>query len=154
MLLAKCSHIDNFDLFQIKLATVIAATHCLPPSCLKISGLLSEVRFGEVIVSQIPSKWRLLGISLHISTEKLDGFAKKHCANLNQCFYEVFRSWKVANSPSAPFTSSNLMQALQRNFVGEDALAAQQIRTFSIPEGKQLHLLFLFTFSIRNPVAK
>ena len=109
--------------------------HCLPTSCPKISGLLTEGTFCNEIASEIPTKWRLLGISLHISTEMLDGFEKKHGSNLIQCFLEVFKSWREANSLSAPFTSSALVQALQRNFVGEDTLAAQLRKIYSIPEG-------------------
>ena len=95
---------------------------------------LTEANFSEEVAAFIPSQWRVVGISLHISTEVLDSFERKHDSDL-RCFGEVFRAWKANNSPLAPFTWSGVVQALHRNFVGESRLAGQLMQAHFIPEG-------------------
>ena len=64
---------------------------------------LTEAIFCKELGACIPSWWRVLGISLHISTEVLDSFEKKHDSNV-RCFAKVFKVWKANNLPHVPFT--------------------------------------------------
>ena len=109
---------------------------------------LTEGSFCEEVGTRIPTKWRVLGISLNIPTEKLDGFEKKHKSNSNRCFGAVFKAWKESSSPSVPFSWLGVVQALQTNFVGESTLAAELMKAHSIQEGNLICIILVAFFSL------
>ena len=83
----------------------------------ELSDLMNE------IATEIPTKWRDVGIQLGLDQVVLDGIALISLGDINHCYSNVFTRWKNRNSAAHPYTWSTIVQALQTQAVGESRLA-------------------------------
>ena len=84
------------------------------------------------VASEIPCKWRAVGLQLGVSQGVLDGIAASRPEDINNRFSDVFTKWKNQNLPAHPYTWSTVVQVLQNPAVGENRLADNIIKKFTI----------------------
>ena len=75
----------------------------------------------DLVAAEISSKWRLMGIQLHLKDSELD------CIEVTsddpmRCFSSVFTLWKRKET-RLPLSWSTVLQALEAPSVGEHRLA-------------------------------
>ena len=84
---------------------------------------VSLFQFMEAVASKIPAKWRIVGVSLGISTSILDGIEKHRRGNCLECFSDVFTCWQQQSTPQSPANWTALVNVLRSNSVGEEELS-------------------------------
>ena len=77
----------------------------------------------NLVAAHIPSKWRLVGIQLHLKDSELDGIEVTSDDPL-RCFSSVFTLWKRKET-RLPLSWWTVLQALETASVGEQRLARQ-----------------------------
>ena len=75
------------------------------------------------VATEIPSKWRDMGLQLGVNQDVLEGIASISQGDFNRCYSNVFTQWKNQNSTTYPYTWSTIVQALESRAVGEKRLA-------------------------------
>ena len=80
------------------------------------------VELMNEVAARIPSKWREVGIQLHLSTDHLDGIAVSVSSPHNR-FCSVFTLWK--KQMTLPYKWSTVIQALKAPAVNEIRLAEE-----------------------------
>lgn len=74
------------------------------------------------VAAHLPSKWRDVGIQLHLNPDHLDGIAVSASTPLDR-FCSVFTLWK--KQMTAPYKWSTVIQALEAPAVSETRLAEE-----------------------------
>ena len=74
------------------------------------------------VAAHIPSKWREVGIQLHLNPDHLDGIAVS-VSSPHDRFCSVFTLWKKQMTP--PYKWSTVIQALKAPAVNEIRLAEE-----------------------------
>ena len=75
------------------------------------------------VATEIPSKWRDMGLQLGVDQDVLEGIASISPGDINRCYSNVFTRWKNQNSTTCPYTWLTIVQALESQTVGEKRLA-------------------------------
>lgn len=118
------------------LNTYLISLHCLPMPFIRTNtehlsvGLRSNkvedepvlLELMNEVAARIPSKWRDVGIQLHLNPDHLDGIAVSVSSSHDR-FCSVFTLWKKQLLP--PYKWSTVLQALKSPSVNESRLAEE-----------------------------
>ena len=74
-------------------------------------------------------KWHALGIQLDLENSILEGIAKQHANNVEDCRRTMFSTW-LSTMPSHKCTRRELLQALRSRDVAENYMADEYERSF------------------------
>ena len=85
----------------------------------------------NLVAAHIPSKWRLVGIQLHLKDSELDCIEVTSDDPL-RCFSSVFTLWKRKET-RLPLSWWTVLQALEAASVGEQRLARQVTSKLNTP---------------------
>ena len=98
--------------------------------CTAGTDTVSRFQFLEAVASEIPAKWRDVGLSLGISSSVLDGIDQHRRGVCRDCFSDVFTYWQQQSTPQSPANWATLVAALRSNYVGEEVLSDTIQNTF------------------------
>jgi hypothetical protein len=73
------------------------------------------------VAAMLPTKWRLVGIQLGLSSNSLDEIETSHPNDCKHCFSAVFREWN--RQKTSPYCWDTLVNVLQAPSVGENRVA-------------------------------
>ena len=91
--------------------------------CAYTGDVVSLFQFNEYVASNIPHKWRRVGVALGLSQALIDAIDDRHRGEFFRCFSDVFKYWQSESTPERPANWATLISVLQSNTVGEEALA-------------------------------
>ena len=77
----------------------------------------------EEVASEIPAKWKRVGVSLGIKKNDLDAIEQHHRGDPLECFSDVFTYWQQQSTPQSPANWATLVTVLRSNYVGERRLS-------------------------------
>ena len=109
----------NFFLFSTK----NHISHLFCPYIGTDTCAISQFQFLEAVASKIPAKWRMVGLSLGISSSILDGIDKHRRGDCLECFSDVLTYWQQQSTLQSPANWTTLVTVLQSNSVGEKELS-------------------------------
>lgn len=81
------------------------------------------------VVSEIPTRWREVGIQLGLTTAHLHSIEHDNLHNSSQCFMRVFQIWQDQDT-KPPYKWSTVIDALRAPSVNENRLAKTLERMF------------------------
>ena len=105
----------------------------------------------ETVASKIPSKWKIVGLSLGIDQSQLDAINMHRLASPLECFSDVFTYWE--SNPQRPTTWNTLLGVLRSNSVGEKTLS-DSIEGMSALAHKYGVELIYFTFCTQSTISR
>ena len=91
---------------------------------------LSLFQFIESVATQIPSKWKRVGVAFGISQSQIDAIERQRLADPVGCFSDVFSLWQQLSTPQQPVSWTVLVNVLRSRSVGEEDLASFLEETF------------------------
>ena len=83
---------------------------------------ISQFQFMETVASNVPAKWRRVGVSMGISMGDLDGIEKHRRGDCLECFSDVFTFWQQKSTPQRPANWATIVAVLRSKYVGEKEL--------------------------------
>ena len=91
---------------------------------------VSLFQFMETVATEIPSKWKRLGVAFGLNQSQIDAIEKRRLADPIECFSDVFHHWQQTSTPQKPANWSSLVRVLCSRYVGEERLAEYVQNTF------------------------
>ena len=84
---------------------------------------VSLFQFIENVATQIPTKWRGVGLALGLRQSQIDAIEEKGFTDPLNCFLDVFSFWQQQSTTQQPVSWTTLVTVLRSQSVGEEALA-------------------------------
>ena len=91
---------------------------------------VSLFQFIENVATQIPTKWRGVGLALGLRQSQIDAIEEQCLADPLDCFSCVFSHWQQLSTPQQPVSWTTLVTVLRSQYVGEEDLADFLEETF------------------------
>ena len=91
---------------------------------------MSFIQFMGTVATEIPSKWKRMGVAVGMSQSQIDEVDDHRRGKSFDCFCDVFKHWQNTSTPEKPANWTSLVTVLRSRIVYEEALAERIQKTF------------------------